>query len=167
MMKQTHRYCCSRAISNGKVHYRTFINLYVLKLCLNINNTLGDIIRDSPPPIGREDGVKLICKSYFLANTDQSLFRRFVILLIYLACGRAGEVALTFWSLISWNYTIKNVYFNWSQSKTSKQKGIAVLPDKDCFFHGLVPCIRMSIYNNVLLQKRVGQRQPRRKCFSS
>ena len=93
--------------------------------------------------------MKLICKAYYLANSEQSLFRRFVILLIFLACGRAGEVALTFWSLITWNYITKNIFFNWSQTKTSKQKGVNILPDKDCFFmdfYHALGCLFMTKY---------------------
>ena len=42
---------------------------------------------------------------------------------------------------LTWDSVLENLYFDWSQSKTSKQKGVSLLSDFECyemdFFHSL------------------------------
>jgi hypothetical protein len=90
----------------------------------------GEKITDSPPPTGR-DIIAAMALAYFSCGTQEAMLRRLLIVLIFLVAGRAGEVAASTWNLLSWDHTLKNLYFNWSQPKTSKQKGIGIVSDND------------------------------------
>jgi hypothetical protein len=68
------------------------------------------------------------------ANLPDAILRRFVLSTLWLVAGRAGEVATTSWKLARWDYTYEYLYLDWSQSKTMKQKGVGIFPDKDCYF---------------------------------
>ena len=83
----------------------------------------GEKITEDSPPISRSVMQKMAA-AYYRANTQQSYLRRLLIVVIFVVAGRAGEMALTFWALLQWNFVTNNLYFNWSQSKTSKQKGV-------------------------------------------
>jgi hypothetical protein len=85
--------------------------------------------------------MKSVGMSYLAHNTADAIYRRFCLVLIFLASGRAGEAATATWNLTSWDAVLENLYFDWSQSKSSKQKGISLLSDFECyeidFFHSL------------------------------
>lgn len=85
--------------------------------------------------------MKNLGMSYLAHNTADAIYRRFCLVLIFLASGRAGEAATATWNLTSWDTVLENLYFDWSQSKSSKQKGISLLSDFECyevdFFHSL------------------------------
>jgi hypothetical protein len=59
----------------------------------------------------------------------------------FLASGRAWEAATATWNLSSWDCILNNLYFDWSQSKSGKQKGISLLSDFESydidFYHSL------------------------------
>ena len=90
--------------------------------------------------MGREM-MKKVPMSYLTHNSANAIYRRFSLAMIFLASGRAGEAATATWNLSSWDGVLENLYFDWSQSKTSKQKGISMLSDFECyemdFFHCL------------------------------
>ncbi len=104
----------------------------------SIENALK--ISESATPLSRKEmsavGLEL-CR----AGTVDAILRRFVLTLLWLAGGRAGEVATTSWNLARWNHTYGILYLDWSQHKTGKQKGVALLPDFDSF--------NIDIYHNI------------------
>ena len=85
--------------------------------------------------------MKKVAMSYLAHNSADAIYRRFSLVMIFLASGRAGEAATATWNLSSSDSVLENLYFDWSQSKTSKQKGISLLSDFECyemdFFHSL------------------------------
>ena len=92
------------------------------------------------PAVGR-DMMRKVALSYLAHNTADAIYRRFSLVMIFLASGRAGEAATATWNLTSWDSVLENLYFDSSQSKSSKQKGISFLSDYDSyeldFFHSL------------------------------
>jgi hypothetical protein len=100
----------------------------------------GEKISVKAPAVGR-DMMRRVALSYLAHNTTDAIYRRFSLVMIFLACGRAGEAATATWNLTSWDSVLENLYFDWSQSKSSKQKGISFLSDYDSyeldFFHSL------------------------------
>ena len=100
----------------------------------------GEKISTKAPAVGR-DMMRKVAHSYLAHNTTDAIYRRFSLVMIFLACGRAGEAATATWNLTSWDFILESLYFDWSQSKSSKQKGISFLSDYDSyeldFFHSL------------------------------
>lgn len=90
----------------------------------------GEKITESPPPIGRAV-VSAVALAYFLEGGQEALLRRLVIVLLFLVCGRCGEAATASWALCHWCPIYGNLYFDWSQSKTGKQKGLGLFGDFD------------------------------------
>ena len=107
----------------------------------------GTKITGNPPVIGRND-IHKIASAYFLHGTPESLLRRLVICLIYVVCGRCGEAATANWSLTHWCPIYSNLYFDWSQSKNVKQKGIGILGEYE--FN------EMDVYKFTALHRSVG-----------
>ena len=85
--------------------------------------------------------MKKIAQSYLAHNTADAIYRRFSLVLIFLASGRAGEAGSAMWNLASLDDILQNLYFDWSQSKSGKQKGISFVSDYESydmdFFHSL------------------------------
>lgn len=85
--------------------------------------------------------MKKIAQSYLAHNTADSIYRRFSLVMTFLASGRAGEAGSATWNLASWDDILQNLYFDWSQSKSGKQKGISFVSDYEGydmdFFHSL------------------------------
>ena len=115
--------------SSPATHWYKAMLKNVEKVCARKAIDRGMKITESPPSIGRKI-VGAMVLAYFEVGTADSMLRRLIILLILLVCGRVGEVATTTWTLISWDPILLNLYFNWSQPKTSKQKGIGLVADK-------------------------------------
>ena len=89
-------------------------------------------LTDSPPSLARRIMI-LVGMAYISAGTQESLLRRLILVLVYMVCGRAGEVATTTWKLVVWDYTLGMLYFDWSMPKTGKQKGIMIVPDSESY----------------------------------
>lgn len=100
----------------------------------------GEKISNKAPPVGREM-MRKVAMSYLAHNSADAIYRRFSLVLIFLASGRAGEAATATWNLSSWDSILENLYFDWSQSKSSKQKGISVLSDYECFETDFYHCL--------------------------
>jgi hypothetical protein len=85
--------------------------------------------------------MRKVAMSYLAHNSADAIYRRFSLVMVFLASGRAGEAATATWNLTSWDSILENLYFDWSQSKSSKQKGISLLSDYECceldFYHCL------------------------------
>jgi hypothetical protein len=83
--------------------------------------------------------MRKVAMSYFAHNSADVIYRRFSFAMDFLASGHAGEAATATWNLTSWDSILENL--DWSQSKSSKQKGISLLSDCVCckldFYHGL------------------------------
>jgi hypothetical protein len=100
----------------------------------------GEKISNKAPPVGRQM-MRLVAMSYLAHNSADAIYRRFSLVLIFLASGRAGEAATATWNLTSWDSILESLYFDWSQSKSSKQKGISVLADYECFDTDFYHCL--------------------------
>ena len=101
----------------------------------------GDKIGGDVPDISRKV-LYDVCAAYLEAGDIGAVERRFVLALLWSGCGRVGEVVLTNLSdLAEWDYTAGLLHLNWSQIKTSKQKGLLIVPAKDGhvldFYHAL------------------------------
>jgi hypothetical protein len=119
----------------------------------------GEKITNSATAIGRTV-VMAICAAYFLAAMEGSLFqealyRRFLVVLIFVVCGRSGEAVTLSWSLITWDAELRTVYFNWSQIKTGKQKGLQAFPDFEShlmdFYKAFGDLLMTGYFNRVVL----------------
>lgn len=79
--------------------------------------------------------LRKVAMSYLGHNTADAIYRRFSLVMTFLARGGAGEAATATWNLSSWDSILENLYFG------SKQKGLSVLSDYECFeidfFHSL------------------------------
>jgi hypothetical protein len=100
----------------------------------------GEKISNKAPAVGREM-LRKVAATYLEHNTAEAIYRRFTLVMTFLASGRAGEAATATWNLSSWDCILNNLYFDWSQSKSGKQKGISLLSDFESydidFYHSL------------------------------
>jgi hypothetical protein len=84
-----------------------------------------------------------------LPITD-SVSRRFVITITYVAAGRGAECTTVAYDLLEWDFTQRACGAMWSQIKTSKQKPMLFGPanachGEVCIFHVLVPLLRLLV----------------------
>ena len=80
-------------------------------------------IEKEAPPIARRI-FRDVCSALFSLGTKDAAYRRFVLVLMWYAVGRTAEAALASWNLTRWDFTFNMLFFEWSQKKTLKQKGI-------------------------------------------
>ena len=85
--------------------------------------------------------LQKVAQAYLSHNIADAIYWRFSLVMIFLASGRAGEAGSATWNLVSWDDILGNLYFDWSQSKSGKQKGISFVSDFKSydidFFHSL------------------------------
>ena len=108
----------------------------IIKRCIEE----GDLITTKAPAVGRSM-VKAIATSLFSHNTEDAMYRRFLVCLTFLVSGRSGESGTATWNLTSWDHIVKNVSFDWSQSKTSKQKGVTMISDYETYDMDFYHCL--------------------------
>ena len=77
------------------------------------------------------DTISLSRRVLFSHNSEIAIVRRFVLILLWHGVGRDAEYVLTNWTLVEWFHAVNCAVLNWSQSKTGKQKGVAICPVKD------------------------------------
>lgn len=99
---------------------------------VRMNITKGETIKDSPPPLARIV-VMGIALSYAKAGTKDAIYRRCLIVSLFLAAGRVAEVIATSLNLFRWCYSTINVYQKWNCMKTGKQVGIITVCDAESF----------------------------------
>ena len=118
---------------------------------VSMNNGIGKAIRHRSIEAGEKvggDNLSLsrrvlfsIAAAYFGHNSEAAIIRRFALILLWHGVGRVAECILTNWTLVEWFQTVDYAVLNWSQSKTGKQKGVAICPAKDGyaldFYHAL------------------------------
>ena len=61
------------------------------------------------------------------AGTQEAAFRKLVIMLSFLACGRCGEVASLAWPLVKWDHALGAPILMWRDYKNSKDKPVVLL----------------------------------------
>ena len=118
---------------------------------VSMNNGIGKAIRHRSIEAGEKVGgdtlslsrrvLFSIAAAYFAHNSEGAIVRRFALILLWHGVGRVAECILTNWALVEWFQTVDYAVLNWSQSKTGKQKGVAICPAKDGyaldFYHAL------------------------------
>ena len=107
---------------------RSGIERRIIKRCIEE----GDQITSKAPAVGRSL-VGVIATALLGHNTEDAMYRRFLICLTFLVSGRSGESGTATWALTSWDHILNNVSFEWSQSKTGKQKGVTMVNDFEGF----------------------------------
>lgn len=87
-------------------------------------------------------------------GSKSAIYRRFLLATLWHAIGRVAEAVFSSWSLTRWDYTLGMLFFNWSQIKTAKQKGVIMPCDKDgweCdFYHCLASYFVMGFGQNLI-----------------
>jgi hypothetical protein len=71
--------------------------------------------------------VKAIAAKLTKANSKDGAFRKLVIMLSFMACGRCGEVVSVAWYLLKWNYALGVPVITWRDFKNSKDKPVVLL----------------------------------------
>ena len=108
----------------------------------------GMPITESAPYFSRKT-VADICETYYGANSTEGCYRyvcsnknlnthinsspyhrAFIILFIFLAVGRAGEVATSNWDKTLWCPINQNLRLLWSSTKTSKEKSLGIFSER-------------------------------------
>ena len=72
--------------------------------------------------------------SFILSLPKVAHHRAFVIIFIFLAVGRAGEVATSNWDKTVWCPITNCLRLQWSSTKTSKEKGLGILSERQHTF---------------------------------
>lgn len=82
-------------------------------------------------------------------GTATAILRRFLLAILWYAIGRVAEVVTTTWHLTRWEGSTNMLFFNWSQIKTGKQKGVLMPCAADGFaadFYHCLGCMFMVGY---------------------
>ena len=95
-------------------------------------NIIGLPISEKAPPIGRHV-MDACCSEYLRMNTADALKKRCVITVNYAAVGRTGECAKTSVDSFTWDYDVRCLCFDWSETKVSKQKFMNFFPDREYY----------------------------------
>lgn len=85
--------------------------------------------------------VREVAMAYLQHGTPDSMYRRLLIVLTFLCCGRAGEAGTATWNLTQWNFILQCIHFEWSQLKTSKQKGVSLVSDFEDYNMDIYHCL--------------------------
>ena len=101
---------------------------------------LGQNTSDQSKPIGRVI-LKKMCHTLMLVGDMESMKRRSAMLTTFLAVGRAGEVALSSWNSVSWDYEQNNLIMDWKELKTGDTDKMNFFVDAETkltdFYHSL------------------------------
>ena len=125
-----------RDMGNSYTKMRSGMERRVIKRCIEE----GELITTKAPAVGRSM-VKAIASSLFGHNTEDAMYRRVLICLTFLVSGRSGESGTATWNLTTWDHIMRNVSFDWSQSKTSKQKGVTMVSDYENYDMDFYHCL--------------------------
>lgn len=77
----------------------------------------GQPMESGATPIGPVE-VRDVQRSCSLHGTKDSAARKLIVLLTFLAAGRAGEVATLSWDSFRWDMSLESFYFVWNSVKT-------------------------------------------------
>jgi hypothetical protein len=94
------------------------------------NNLNGVAHQEKSERIGRSL-LTNINKHYFRKGDIESIKRIFILLITWLAIGRAGECAKTSWNNIRWDFDLQCMSFLWVEMKTSSQQEMLFFCDKN------------------------------------
>jgi hypothetical protein len=112
----------------------------VEKLIMRRNNLVGMPHQEKAARIGRSL-LEKIMRHYYKKGDIESFKRSFVVLITWLAIGRAGECAKSTWRNVRWDYDLQCMTFLWIEQKTGSQYEMLFFSDKSScemdVFHGL------------------------------
>ena len=132
-----------RDMGNWYTKMRSGMERRIIKRCIEE----GELITTKAPAVGRSM-VKAIAASLLGRNTEDAMYRRFLICLTFLVSGRSGESGTATWNLTTWDHILKNMTFDWSQSKTSKQKGVTMISDYENYDMDFYHCLGSFLISN-------------------
>ena len=92
------------------------------KKVANVFIAAGMNINDKSPPIGRNLMISMGDTLLKYTNLKEGVERRAALVMLYLACGRGGEIGNAVWNNTRWDITNEYLVMYWSESKTSDQK---------------------------------------------
>jgi len=93
-------------------------------------------VEDKSEPIGRDillECVTSLLKDKTLNTSIESVNSRVLIVVAFLAIGRAGEVGMSSYKLAHWNSVHHCLFLDWQESKTNAQKPMNFVPDAEHF----------------------------------
>jgi hypothetical protein len=112
----------------------------VEKSIMRRNNMVGAPHQEKAARIGRALLLK-ITQHYYRRGDVDSFKRCFVLLITWLAIGRAGECAKSTWNNVRWDYDLRCLSLLWIEQKTGSQYEMLFFSDKNScemdVFHGL------------------------------
>ena len=130
-------------MGNWYTKMRSGMERRIVKRCIDE----GEQITTKAPAVGRSV-VNAIATSLISHNTEDAMYRRFLICLTFLVSGRSGESGTATWNLTTWDHILSNVSFEWSQSKTGKQKGVTMVSDFRSYEMDFYHCLGSFLISN-------------------
>jgi hypothetical protein len=99
------------------------------KLIMRRNNLKGVAHQEKASRIGRTLLLQIM-RHYYRKGDIESFKRCFVLLITWLAIGRAGECAKSTWKSVRWEYDLRCMSFLWIEQKTGNQYEMLFFSDK-------------------------------------